>query len=60
MASHFSTIGLPVASKEDMEALDIVGPQAEQLAAPGGTYFRWSDPSGAEIWIQINATKSSG
>jgi hypothetical protein len=56
MASHFSTIGLPVASKEDMEALaHIVGPQAEPLAAPGGAYFRWSDPTGAEIWIQINA-----
>src|SRR5262249_30808454 len=32
-----------------------VGPLAERLAAPGGVYFRWSDPSGAEIWLQVNA-----
>src|SRR5215468_3189824 len=56
MASHFSTIGLPVASAEDMNALaNRVGPLAEPLAAPNGVYFRWSDPSGAEIWLQVNA-----
>jgi hypothetical protein len=55
MASHFSTIGLPVASAEDMNALaDRIGPLAEPLAAPNGVYFRWSDPSGAEMWLQVN------
>jgi len=56
MTSHFSTIGLPVASEEDMNALaNRVGPLAEPLAAPNGVYFRWSDPSGAELWLQVNA-----
>lgn len=56
MASNFSTIGLPIASEEDLNALaDRIGPHAERLAAPGGEYFRWSDPSGAEIWLQVNA-----
>ena len=56
MASNFSTIGLPVASEEDMKALaSRVGPIAERLAAPSGVYFRWSDPSGAEMWLLLNA-----
>jgi len=56
MASHFSTIGLPVASAEDMNALvNRLAPLAERLAAQGGAYFRWSDPSGAEMWLQVDA-----
>ncbi len=56
MPSHFSTIGLPVASAKDMLALaNRVGPLAQRLAAPSGEYFRWSDPSGAEIWLQVDA-----
>jgi hypothetical protein len=56
MASHFSTIGLPVSSDEDMKALaNRVVPLAERLAAPSGAYFRWPDPSGAELWLQVNA-----
>jgi hypothetical protein len=56
MASNFSTIGLSVASREDLSALvNRVGPLAERLAVPNGEYFRWSDPSGAEIWLQVNA-----
>jgi hypothetical protein len=55
MASNFSTIGLPVASGGDLNALaSRLGPLAERLAAPGGEYFRWSDPSGAEIWLQVS------
>jgi hypothetical protein len=55
-ASHFSTIGLPVVSAEDMNALaKRVGPLAEPVTAPGGVYFHWSDPSGAEMWLQVNA-----
>jgi hypothetical protein len=51
-----STIGLPVASAEDMNALaNRVGCLAEPLTAPGGVYFRWSYPSGAEMWLQVNA-----
>lgn len=56
MASNFSTIGLRVASAEDINALvDRISPLAEELAAPSGAYFRWSDPSGAELWLQANA-----
>lgn len=56
MVSHFSTIGLPVASREDLKTLaDRVSSLAERLAAPNGEYFRWSDPSGAELWLQANA-----
>jgi len=56
MPSHFSTIGLPVASEEDVNALaNRIGPLAEPLPAPSGAYFRWSDPSGAELWLQVNA-----
>ena len=56
MASNFSTIGMPVASAEEMNAMAAhIGPLAEPLTAPGGTYFRWSDPSGAEMWLQVNA-----
>lgn len=55
MASNFSTIGLSVASGKDLNALaDRIGPLAERLVVPNGEYFRWSDPSGAEIWLQVN------
>jgi hypothetical protein len=55
MASNFSTIGLPLGSEEDMNALaNRVGPLAERVAAQRGEYYRWSDPSGAEIWLQVN------
>ena len=32
-----------------------LAPMRNGWAAPGGEYFRWSDPSGAEIWLQVNA-----
>jgi hypothetical protein len=56
MPSNFSTIGLALASVDDFNALaNRIGPLAEPLAAPSGAYFRWSDPSGAEMWLQVNA-----
>jgi hypothetical protein len=56
MASHFTMIGLPVESAEDMDALaKRIGPVAEPLAAPNGTYLQWKDPSGAELWLQTDA-----
>ncbi|CCD93575.1 conserved hypothetical protein [Bradyrhizobium sp. ORS 375] len=56
MASNFSTIGLAIDSMKDMEALvKRVIPLAERLPAPAGAYYlRWSDPSGAELWIQVD------
>ena len=56
MASNFSTIGLSVASGKELNALaDRLVPLAERLNAPTGAYLRWSDPSGAELWLQANA-----
>lgn len=55
MASNFSTIGLVIDSMEDMEALvNRVVPVAERLSAGASAYYHWSDPSGAELWIQVN------
>jgi hypothetical protein len=31
-----------------------IGPVAEPLDTERGVYFRWSDPSGAEVWIQVS------
>ena len=30
-------------------------PDAERFLSDIGTYLRWADPSGAELWIQLNA-----
>jgi hypothetical protein len=56
VATHFSTIGLAV--QTDPELLDLVEramATAERFPTPHGTYLRWADPSGAELWIQLNA-----
>jgi len=58
VASTFSTIGLPVASDVELDALaQRLHQLAERVHAPNGEYFRWSDPSGAEAWLQVNAAK---
>jgi hypothetical protein len=55
VASHFSTIGLRVRSEEEMnDLIGRMGPVAEPLGSERGTYFRWADPSGAEMWIQVD------
>ncbi len=56
MASHLSTIGLSAASEQDFwDLAQQVGPLADALPVPGGgTYFRWADPSAAELWLQVN------
>jgi hypothetical protein len=55
VASHFSSIGLPLRSEADLHALiDRLGPSAEPMATDRGTYFRWCDPSGAEVWLQVS------
>jgi hypothetical protein len=54
VASHFSSIGLPLRSEADLDALtERTGPLAEPVDTDRGTYFRWTDPSGAEMWIQV-------
>lgn len=56
MATHFSTIGLTIhTDAELLECVERVMPDAEKFPTPQGTYLRWADPSGAELWIQLNA-----
>ncbi|MFQ5795765.1 MAG: hypothetical protein ACE5JP_12035 [Candidatus Bipolaricaulia bacterium] len=55
MPSHFSTIGLRVASKEELAALaERVAPISDQIEVKSGRYFRWSSESGAELWLQVD------
>ncbi|HEC82990.1 MAG TPA: hypothetical protein ENI46_00720, partial [Firmicutes bacterium] len=56
MPSHFGAIGLPVESAEEIEQLlDRVVDKCESLDVEGGRYLYWSAPSGAELWIQVDA-----
>ena len=56
MASHFSSLGFAVAAEGDLFALaQRLGPDAEPTDTPAGSYFRWADPSGAEVWLQTSA-----
>jgi hypothetical protein len=56
VASHFSTIGLLINTDAELiECVERVMPDAEKFPTPHGTYLRWVDPSGAELWIQLNA-----
>jgi hypothetical protein len=56
VATHFSTIGLIINTDAELLAcVEQVMPSAEKLESPHGTYYRWADPSGAELWIQTNA-----
>jgi len=54
--SHFSAIGIQLEPGQDLGDLaDRFAPLARPLEVPGlGTYWHWSDPSGAEMWIQVN------
>jgi hypothetical protein len=56
VATHFSTIGLAIQTDADLlEIIERILPTAEKFPTPSGTYHRWRDPSGAELWIQFNA-----
>lgn len=56
MPSHFSSIGMPVESEEDLlELAERAAEDATPLDAGDGTYLRWSSPGGAEVWLQIDA-----
>lgn len=55
MPSHLSSIGLPVSEKAEFAALaDRIGPLANPIEVPHGTYWRWSSECGAEMWLQAN------
>jgi hypothetical protein len=56
--SHFSNIGFNVNSQEEFVGLcQNVYKKTLKIKASGGTYFQYSDPSGAELWIQENSKK---
>lgn len=53
--SHFSTIGFDVQDEEGFVALaQDLAPQAECLSVKRGQYLHWQDPSGAELWLQLD------
>ena len=55
MPSHFSTIGMPVESAEDLEQLcERAAEDAEEISCPAGRYIRWSSAQGAELWMQVD------
>ncbi|MCG8349407.1 MAG: hypothetical protein MI924_16700 [Chloroflexales bacterium] len=55
MPSHFSTIGIPIQSQDELLALaqrvvdNSIGHDTEH-----GYYLQWSSSCGAEVWLQIN------
>src|SRR5216684_4306548 len=55
MASHLSTIGLPVNSPEEfMELANRLVDQCDSIPTKNGRYLRWASPSGAEAWLQLD------
>lgn len=55
MPSHFSTIGLPIDSQEEfLELANRLAAQCEPIVVKSGRYLRWSSPSGAEAWLQVD------
>ena len=57
MPSHLSSLGFVVAADADLLALaHRLGPAADPVDTPAGTYFRAADPaSGAELWLHASA-----
>ena len=49
--THFSTIGLFINTDQELlELVERVMPDSERIETALGTYLRWVDPSGAELW----------
>ena len=56
MTSHFASIGIALASADDMQALvERVADEAEYVEVPGGVYLVWSGGDGPELWLQCDA-----
>lgn len=55
MATHFSTIGFPVESEDDMyELAEKASESAEEIPCDSGRYLKWSSPEGAQLWLQVD------
>ncbi len=57
MPNHLSSIGLAVESQGAFLALiNDLAPKSQAITLPQGRYFHWTDVSGAELWIQADAS----
>lgn len=54
MTDHFSPIGFPIASEDDLKEIiqQAMGAATEVIPVKGGSYIRWSSGCGAELWLQ--------
>jgi hypothetical protein len=54
--SHFSSIGFQVTSRDELNSLvQEAYSLGQSIPVANGRYLIYTDPSGAELWIQINA-----
>ena len=57
MAGHYSSIGFRIDSPAAFGRLvEQLAGEAAPIEVRNGRYLRWSSPSGAEIWIQVNGS----
>jgi hypothetical protein len=55
MPSHFTSIGFPAETLEDIEALAVeVIDATKTFNCPKGRYLRWASGEGAELWLQMD------
>jgi hypothetical protein len=55
MASHFSSIGIPLKNSADMVKLVAkASKKGEKLFCEHGHYSKWSSKTGAELWIHVD------
>lgn len=55
MPSHMSDIGFPLESDEDFHQLIIqASEKGEPVEASKGSYIKWSEGQGIELWAQVN------
>jgi hypothetical protein len=54
MPSHYSTIGMPLKSKEDYQKLVIAAAQrGTHVGSPGSEYILYMPGEGVELWVQV-------
>lgn len=55
MPSHFTSIGFPAETVEEIEALALeVIDLTRTFNCPNGRYLRWASGEGAELWLQMD------
>lgn len=54
MASHFSSLGMPIETEEDLQKLlNRMAKDARVIDVEAGRYLCWTSDSGAETWVQL-------